>query len=353
MSGRGLISSIRAVVLVVLGGMLLVVACAPAASQPAASQPAAQPAAKVEPVTWRWAVNNSAHTNKGEQERVVADLINQKTNGKIKVEIYYEGAIGAERTAVEGVLNKSVQMSLASSANFSSIVPAWGALDFPFLIPGGVDGAIKFMGGNAIKDLEVAAEKLNLKPISYQWEGHRHLFTTKKEVKTPSDMKGMKLRTTPSKLEAAYVSAFGGNPSVVDFGETYLALKQGIVEGYFVAYSSVVQYKMNDAIGFGNQMAVVPIIAVVCVNLEEFNKLPADLQKQILEAGQEGTLKAIDLGKKADIEFKDALKKDGTKIFEPTEADLKPWKDLAPQVYEKFTDIASKEWVAKAQASAR
>lgn len=314
---------------------------------------AAAPVQSAAAVTWKMAVNNSPQTNKGEQERVLADLINKKTNGKIKVEIFYDGAIGAERTAMEGTLQKAVQIGLASSANYSAIVPMFAALDLPFLIPNGVDGVAKFMNGPAIKDLQAASEKVGLKTFSFQWEGHRHLWTTKKEVKTPADLKGLKLRTTPSKLEGGYVTGFGANPSVVDFGETYLALKQGVVDGLFIAYSSIVQYKMTDAVRYINEMAVVPIIANYAMNLEEFNKLPAELQQQVLDAGNEATTQAIELGKKADLEFKETVKKEGIKVFEPTAADLKAWMDLAPAVYEKFPEVASKEWMAKAQASAK
>ncbi|MFN8164496.1 MAG: TRAP transporter substrate-binding protein [Solirubrobacterales bacterium] len=344
----------------VLGAALLLSACAPAAAppasggqpaggQPAAGQSAAKPAAAA--MNFRWAVNNGQNTGKGRQEQELADAIKKKTDGKVNVEIFWEGALGAERTAIEGVGNKSVEMGVASSSNFSSIVKAWTALDLPFMLVGGYEGLTKLLPSPAMKDLEEASEKAGFKIVGYCFDGFRHLFTTKKEVKTPADLKGVKLRTTPSPIEAAYVSAFGGNPTVVDWGETYLALKQGTVDGYFVAYSSVVQFKMNDAIKYANELSVVPIISPVAMNLEYFNSLPADVQKAILDAGKETAPLNLKRDQTDNEAFKKTLLDEGVKVTIPTKDDVKPWKDLSPQVYDKFQDVASKEWIAKVDAS--
>ena len=332
---------------------LLLAACsapaapAPATSNKAGSTPAAAPA---DAINLRLAVNNGPNTTKGKQELEITNRIKEKSGGKLNVEIFWEGALGGERAAMEAALNKSAEMGLSSSSNFSALVKDWTAIDLPFLVTG-YDGLASFLNSDALKELESAAESKGFKIVGYIPEGFRHIFTTKKEIKTPADLKGVKLRTTFSPIEAAYITAFGGNPTPVDWAETYLALKQGTVEGYTVAYSSVVQFKMNDAVKYVAEVGVVPIISIVAMNLEVYNGLSPDLQKAIIEAGKEATAVNLKLDQESDGEFKSILTKEGVKVFTPTAEDLKPWRELSPQVYDKFKDQVRPDWLAKARAS--
>lgn len=343
----------RIAVVLLVAVALAVAACsspaAPAPAQPAAQQPAAKPAATL---TWKWAQNTTEASPKGDLVKYWKTLIEQKTGGKVKVEMFWESALGGEAKAMEGVLQKAVEMGLASHSNFAGIVRPWSALDMPFLIEGGYGGLKKFMADSpGLVELETAAEKAGFKVVGYITEGFRHMFTTKKQVKVPDDMKGMKIRTTASPLEAAYVSAAGANPTVVDWGEIYLALKQGIVDGYPVAYSSVNNFKHTDALKFGCEYAIVPITGVIAMNLEYYNALPADIKTAMAEAKKEGTQKIIDMDMKMDGEHKAALEKGGVTIYVPSAADLGLWRQATAPVYEKHADIAPKAWVDKVRAS--
>lgn len=341
----------------VLVGVLLVVACAPQAAQPAA--PEKRPALQQAPVKegefhMKFAVNNAEKTSKGTQEKTIADLIRKKSNGRVSVEIFWEGALGQEQTAIEAVGNRSVEMAIASTSNYSSIVRPWTAMDLPFLIINGYDGWQKLIRGEAYKELEAVSEKQGFKNVGYVIEGFRNLYTTKRQIKTPGEMRGIKLRTTPSPIEAAYVGAFGGSPTVVAWPETYLALKQGIVEGYHVAYSSVVQFKMSDAIKYATETEVVPIISVVVMNNEHFKALPADVQQAIMAAKAESTALNFAEDIRAEGEFKKTLEQDFKVVtYRPSADEHKQWRDTVGGVYQKFADIVSSEWVAKAQSAMR
>ncbi|MBI4506661.1 MAG: TRAP transporter substrate-binding protein [Chloroflexi bacterium] len=346
-------------------GLLAAAGCAPAAAPqggtaaPANPAPSGQSApATVAKATqgeyhFKFAVNNAQNTSRGRQELNIGNLITQKTNGKATVEVFWEGALGAERTAIEGVGNRSVEIGIASSSNTSSIIRPWTALDMPFLVGGGADGLRKFLNSSEpLRDLEKKSEEAGYKVIGYVFEGWRHLITTKRLIKTPDEMKGIKLRTTPSPIEAAYVQAFGGNPTVVDWSETYLALKQGIVEGYHVAYSSVVQFKMNDAVCCVNETEVVPIISLVAMNNEHFKALPADMQQAIMAAKAEALALNFTEDIRAEGEFKKTLEQDFKVVtYRPSADEHKQWRDTVGGVYQKFADIVSKDWVDKARAA--
>lgn len=279
--------------------------------------------------------------------------IHEKTKGRLKVEIFWEGALASDEKGPEAVRQKAVDLAVVSTSNFSGYVPQWGAMDLPFMIRNGWKGQEKFMAGPAAKELHDVTEQTGFKVLSYFSEGWRHLMTSRKQVKVPSDVKGMKLRTTVSPLEAAYVTAFGANPSVVAWAEVYLALKQGIVEGYFISHSPVVTNMHADAVKYGCELYTVPNIQLIVMDVGVLKALPADLQSMVLDAAQAANKQNHEFVQAFDSEAKRTLEKGGVTMYQPTEAELTLWRDLTPPVYEKFRNIASKEWVEKAIASSQ
>jgi TRAP-type C4-dicarboxylate transport system substrate-binding protein len=304
--------------------------------------PAPAPAqAPGEATVLRFAMNNGENTDRALHEKELGNLIEKYTNGKYKVQYFWEGALGSERTSMEAVHSKAVELGIASSSNAAGLIPEFGALDLPFLVPGGWDGLPKLMESQPVKDLSKAAEARGYKLVGWVPEGFRQLMMTSVLVKTPSELKGRKLRSTSSPIEADYDSAFGALPTVIDWSETYLALKQGTVDGYVVANSSVVQYKMIDAIKFATKLDVVPIMAPEFMNLEYFNSLPADVQEAILKAGRDAYAARTPGSIQADKDFRKAMEDAGIKYYEPTASEMEQWRAAAKPVYAKYPQFSA------------
>jgi TRAP-type C4-dicarboxylate transport system substrate-binding protein len=291
--------------------------------------------------TLRFAVNNGENTDRGAHQKELAKLIEQYTGGRYKVRIFWEGALGGERTSLEAVRNKAVELGIASSSNTAGLIPEFSALDLPFLVPGGWDGLQKVMDSQPMADLGKAAEARGFKLIGWVPEGFRQLMMTRASVKTPADLKGRKLRTTASPIEADYNNAFGALATAVDFSETYLALKQGTVDGLFIAYSSIVSYKMVDAIKQSTQLSIVPIMAPEFMNLEYFNSLPADVQAAILKAGKDAYKARTPATIQAEKGFRKTMEDAGIKVYEPTPAEYEQWRTAAKPVYAKYPQFSA------------
>ena len=291
--------------------------------------------------TLRFAVNNGENTDRGAHQKELAKLIEQYTGGRYKVRIFWEGALGGERTSLEAVRNKAVELGIASSSNTAGLMPEFSALDLPFLVPGGWDGLPKVMDSQPMADLGKAAEARGFKLIGWVPEGFRQLMMTRAPVKTPADLKGRKLRSTASPIEADYNNAFGALATAIDFSETYLALKQGTVDGLFIAYSSIVSYKMVDAIQQSTQLSIVPIMAPEFMNLEYFNALPADVQAAILKAGKDAYTARTPATIQAEKGFKKTMEDAGIKVYVPTPAEYEQWRTAAKPVYAKYPQFSA------------
>ena len=290
-----------------------------------------------EPIVIRLSVDNPDGLPRSDMEKRFATLVTEKTKGRAVVKIFWSGALGGvQRAAIEVVQNRGAEMAIISSSNFAAVQPAWMILDLPFLTKGR-EGYYKLLDGPVFAELKQGTEKqAKLKYIFAVYDGYRILLTTKKQVKSPADLKGMKLRTTNSPIEVAYVRAFGANPSPIDWGETYLALKQGLADGYFLGYTTVLNFKHDDAVKYGLNIPVVPIYVPAFMNVDFFNGLPADIQKAVLEAGRETDLANRKQDEADLVTAKQKLSRQGLVDYTPTPSEMQGWVKLAQPVYEEF-----------------
>ncbi len=107
--------------------------------------------------------------------------------------------------------------------------------------------AIAVLDGPVGKELEADMEKAGFKVMSWavSW-GYRNVVTAKKEVKAPGDLKGLKIRTIPTKVFVSAINAMGANATPMNFGEIYTSLQSGVLDGYEHTAATTVSFKFNE-----------------------------------------------------------------------------------------------------------
>lgn len=157
-------------------------------------------------------------------------LLDERTNGEMRIRIYAGGQMGAEKDTLEITVFGGLDLNRVNLAPLNSIVPETIVLALPFLfrsIPhlrATLDGPI----GREILDA-MSAESLH--GLCYYDSGARSFYNTKRPIHTPEDMHGMKIRVQNSDIYVSMVSALGANPTPIPYGEVYQALVQGVVDG--------------------------------------------------------------------------------------------------------------------------
>lgn len=158
------------------------------------------------------------------------ESVERLSGGRMTIDIYPGGSLGDEAKCLEQIKNGSLDITKASSAQVGMFVPEVRALTLPYIYRDRahywrvLDGDI----GNRI------FEKIRPRGfvgLCYYDAGARSFYTSKKPIKTPEDLKGMKIRVMNSRPDMDMMSAFGASPTPISAGETYTALSQGIVEG--------------------------------------------------------------------------------------------------------------------------
>lgn len=160
----------------------------------------------------------------------VADRINQKTNGAVRVLTYPGGQIATYKDGVEMVVRGAHFISVEDPSYIGDYVPEFTALVGPMLY-NNFEEYMELVKTPLVKGWLKKVEDKGIKVLSLQYIfGFRNLITDK-VIETPEDLKGVKLRTPGSKLFIKTLNAMGATATPLPWGETFSALQQGVVDG--------------------------------------------------------------------------------------------------------------------------
>lgn len=157
-------------------------------------------------------------------------LLDERTNGEMRVRIYAGGQMGAEKDTLEITVFGGLDLNRVNLAPLNSIVPETIVLALPFLFRS-IPHLRATLDGGAGRRILDAMSTQGLHGLCYYDSGARSFYNTKRPIRSPDDMQGLKLRVQNSDIYVAMVAALGANPTPIPYGEVYQALVQGVVDG--------------------------------------------------------------------------------------------------------------------------
>ncbi|MBK6602660.1 MAG: sialic acid TRAP transporter substrate-binding protein SiaP [Betaproteobacteria bacterium] len=187
--------------------------------------------AAAQQVTIRWGdVVGGTHPSVQMIDRIAAEA-KDKSGGRIVIQSFAGGQLGSSRDMIDAVANGVQQIVTEGAANFGAWVPSISVVEAPYIWRDAahLDKAMNGPIGEQFNETLVKARGMRILGTTYY--GTRHITTTAKAVKTPADMAGFKLRVPENDVFKAMAEAWGAKPTPMNFGELYLALKQGVVDG--------------------------------------------------------------------------------------------------------------------------
>jgi tripartite ATP-independent transporter DctP family solute receptor len=245
-----------------------------------------------------------------------AELVEEKTDGKIRVKLFPSAQLGNDRELAEAVSIGSVDMVLSGTAPIGWYLPEYGAIEAPFTFRNyeHLDKVLDGQIGQEIAD--EFAKKRRTKILGWWHRGPRYLTTTDRRVTKPSDLAGLKLRVPelPTYIEAWRI--LGTNPTPITYSEIFMALKQGIVEGqenpleviHTSSFPEVQDYVMETEHLLGVYMFM--------INERLYDSLSPDEQQAIAEAVHEAGEREHQLMIEYDERFAKQLKDAGMEFVE-------------------------------------
>lgn len=175
-----------------------------------------------------------------------AELVEQKTNGKIHIDVYHGGQLGDEKAVIEQLQFGAIDFTRVSLSPLSEFEKSLNILQLPYLYKDAAQ-MWRVLDGPIGDQFLNSMEKNNLVGLSWFDAGARNFYDSKRPITKLEDLKGLKIRVQESQLMMGMVSALGANPTPMAYGEVYSGLQTGVIDGAennWPSYDSVSHYEV-------------------------------------------------------------------------------------------------------------
>jgi tripartite ATP-independent transporter DctP family solute receptor len=244
-----------------------------------------------------------------------AKTVKERSQGKLDIQIFPASQLGNDATVIGAVRGGTVDMMMAGSGNFAGLNSRLEVLDIPFLFRDR-EHAYKAVDQQVGQELGKALEPSGLKQLAFWEVGFRSITTKNKPVRTPADVKGLKIRTQQNPVHIQAWKLLGTNPVPMPLSELYGALESGAVDAQEhpieITYSAKFYEVQKHLTLTRHAFTAMPVV----LNKAKFDGLSPDLQKVLIDAAGEAKLFQRALNQKSEATILAELRKAGMNVIE-------------------------------------
>jgi len=217
-----------------------------------------------------------------------ADLVKEKTNGSIVVKPYFNSTLlaGKQTNWYQAVADGSIDFFVESTINASTVIRGLNLFNLPFFL-GSYENVDKIESGKAGKKLIQDFEKGGVKFLAWGENGFRQLTNSKREVRTPQDVAGLKLRVVGSPIFIDIFKQLGADPVNMNWADAVTGFQQKVVDGQENPKSVLAVVRIWEYHKYMTNWNYVLDPLIFGVNTKVWNSFPKDIQKAIQEAATE------------------------------------------------------------------
>jgi len=272
-----------------------------------------------------------------------SDHMKKWSDGKIDITVYPYGTLGATGDINELAQMGVVEFVFSDYAWISSFVPQAQVLALNYIfptekVPEVLDWMVK--NGEFMPLLDEAFRKNGLVPLGVMYEGWQWV-TSKKPIKSPEDMQGLKLRLMSSKLLVEDYQAYGASPTPMSYGEVYSGLQMGLIDAQVNPLFAIYSMKFYEVQDYITQLKNEPFLGIPTVNKQFFDSLPKDAQQEMLKFWHDSIIPAGKWIDERNASDKEKIKKARPEVTFTVldDAAVAKFKAEAETVYPEFVKI--------------
>ncbi|WP_174614457.1 TRAP transporter substrate-binding protein [Virgibacillus ihumii] len=267
-----------------------------------------------ETITWKLGhLANEEHQWHKTAEKF-AELVKEKTDGKLQIEIYPNEQLGSEIEVLNSIEAGTVDMTI-SGESMQNWAPEAALMAVPYAFKN-EEHLKKVIEGEIGKEIESAIkEKVGVTPLYYHLRAPRNL-TSKKPIKSPEDLEGFKMRVPNVPLFMDAWEAAGASPQVMAFSEVFTAIQQGVIDGQENPVDLIHSASFYEVQNYVNKTQHVRSWIYVVVGNEQLNSLSEDMQAAVKEAAKEAQEYGMKLYKEETDKYIKMLKDEGMEFVE-------------------------------------
>lgn len=282
-----------------------------------------------------------------------ADLVEERTGGRVKVEYYNNGSLGSDKMLAQSVIEGTLDMGKCSCGNFSDFSHATDFTDLPGLFTS-LDHVRKVWQSDIRDEVtDQIKEELGVTVVMFDVDGGepRLIGVSGEEVRVPADMNGVKTRTTGSPIEIALFKQWGANSITVEFSEMYSALQQNLVSAFYLQSAYIVNNRFEETIDYAVPVNQSWVTSVKILSKDAEERLGEELYHIVLECGKEAEEYKDGLWEEAMTGYYKQIQDAGVKIVELTDEEIAQWDQASMEIWGQFVGTTvSQELLDQVQA---
>ncbi len=287
-------------------------------------------------------LNEDSHEYQGLKK--FKEEVEKNTGGRYRIQLYANAQLGDDLKATEALRAGTLEMTVPSTSPLTGICKELGVFDLPFLFPDS-QTAYKVLDGPVGRKILDSLAPAGVVGLSFWDNGFRHVTNSVREIKTPADVKGLKIRTMQNPVHLATWKALGAAPTPMPFSEVFTAMQTKKIDGQENPIPTIYQQKFAEVQKYCTLTGHVYTPFVVLISKKTWDDMPPKDQKIFRDAA----IAARDYQRKVSADMDQSqvakLRETGMRVTELSPEQLKAFRDAVAPVTAIFADKIGKETV--------
>ena len=261
------------------------------------------------------------------------ELVEERTDGKVNIEIFPNASLGDERTLLEGMQIGTVDMGVITNGPVANFVEEMAVFELPFLFPS-PEAAYSVLDGPIGQELLDKLADVNLKGLAYAERGFRNLTNSERAVNSPEDLDGLRIRVMENPVYTDTFRELGANAIPMAWTEALTAMQQGTIDGQENPVNVIHSFKLDETQNYMTLSRHTYAPAIFVMGMPAWNQLPEAAQAVLEEAAQEAAEHERQVNADMEAEQLAALREAGMEINDAP--DMEAFQAAVAPVYEKY-----------------
>jgi len=263
------------------------------------------------------------------------ELVEEKTDGRVQIEIFPNATLGDERTLLEGMQMGTIDMGVITNGPVANFLPEMAVFELPFLF-NSPEEAYAVLDGPIGQELLDKLETVQLKGLAYAERGFRNLTNSKHAVNTSADVEGLKIRVMENPVYIDTFKALGANTVPMAWTEALTALQQKTIDGQENPVNVIYSFKLSETQKYLSMTRHTYAPAIFVMSMDKFNGLPEDVQGIFKECAQQAAEHERKVNADSEKEQLEEIEAQGMEVI--SDLDTTSFKEAVKPVYEKYGD---------------
>ena len=266
----------------------------------------------------------------------ISKILREKHNVQMDIQAHPSSTLGSDFSQLESVQTGFIDITSHTTAAFSGYSHAFDFIDLPYSINSWEMGLRVFksdLWSKASAKFEQDRPLLKVLP-AVGAGGFRLLWNKRRPLKSPSDLNGLKFRTSPSQIEIGLIKAWGGNPTPMAFTEVYSGLQNGVIDGIHNQPIWTYVFNIHEVLKYATAVGAYFTVQLQVMNRNTWNSMPPAIQKAFMAAAQEAADAANAQDRALESQYIQKIKDAKIEIYTPNTNEMKVWRSAGESLWD-------------------